>query len=143
MAGVAYGAWQTHAVPSVLRWRRWLDRHADLWMPFLLELLTVNATAQLSMLAIAALGGVVTVGAVRAGLLLFAPLSVFFSGVYLVALPEGLRILARSVHQLRTFVVSLAVGMALMVLLWVVGLSLVPGQLGRAFLKSNWDSARD
>lgn len=142
-AGAMYGVWQTRSVPSPAGWRRWLHRHVDLWLPFLLELLTVNAVPQLSILAIALTGGVVTVGAIRAGLFLFAPLSVLFSGLYLVALPEAVRLRARSDHQLRIFLVCLAVGMAVLDLFWVTGISVLPYDLGRTLLKSNWASARD
>ncbi len=98
----------------------------------------MNATPQLSLLVVAALGDVVVVGRVRAGLFLFAPLSVLFSGVFLVALPEAVRLRARSVAGLRIFVLGVAAGLSALSLLWAAALSLIPGRVGRTLLRSNW-----
>lgn len=137
-----FGGWQTGVLPAVNRARPWLRAHADLWLPFVLELLTVNATPQLSMLAVAALGEVVTVGEVRAGMFLFAPLSVLFSGLFLIGLPEAVRLRQRSLPGLRVFVVALAVGGVALTSLWAAALWLLPGDAGRAALRSNWATGR-
>ena len=141
-AGAVVGIGQTGSRPTLSRTRSWLHDRAEEWVAFLLELLTVNATPQLSMLAVAALGQVVVVGAVKAGMFLFAPLSVLFSGLYLVALPEAVRLRARTLSGLKVFVVSLAVGMSALTFAWAGAVALVPASLGRALLGANWASGR-
>lgn len=142
LAGSAFGLWQLGAPPSLRLSLRWLRKQADLWVSFLLELLTVNATPQLSMLAVGATGDVVAVGAARAGLLMFAPLSVIFSGFFLVGLPEAVRFRSQSLAALRVFLLSLAGSMSLLTVVWAGTLAALPGNVGRAVLGANWSPGR-
>jgi hypothetical protein len=65
-----------------------------------------------------------------------------FSGVYLVGLPEAVRLRRRSSSALRLFVVALGAAMAALTLAWAGALSLLPAHLGRALLRSNWVTGR-
>ena len=137
-AGAILGAYQTHIFPRPSQCVHWLKRQRDLWVPFLVELLAVNATPQLSLLLDGALGGILVVGALRTGIFLFAPLTVLFSGLYLVALPEAARLRQRSIDSLRSLVFGLGLGMTVLTGCWAMGLWLVPARIGTALLGANW-----
>lgn len=142
LVAAIFGAWQSGAPPAAKAWIRWLLAQRDLGIPFLAELFIVSAAPQLSMLGVAALGGVVAVGDLRAAVFLCSPPTVLFSGLVLVAVPEAVRLRRQSAHRLHTLVVSLAALMTVTTAIWVGALALVPPGVGRSLLKSNWAHGR-
>jgi O-antigen/teichoic acid export membrane protein len=141
-AASALGAWQCRATPSPRSWLMWLRAQRDLGIPFVTELLVVNAAPQISMLGVAALGGVVAVGELRAAIFLCSPPTVLFSGLVLVAVPEAVRLRSRSLPGLRALVLGLAVLMTVTTGLWAAALRLVPSTVGSALLGPNWGRGR-
>ncbi len=136
-------AWRrTRVAPAPRAWWTWLRAHRDLGIPFVLELVTVNGATQLSMVAIAAFGGVVAVGELRAAVLLLGPTTVVCSGLFLVAIPEAVRMRNRSLPGLAILVYTLAISMSLAILAWAAVLLLVPASAGEALLGANWARGR-
>ena len=133
---------QTGAAPLVRSWWTWLHEHRDLGVPFVLELVTVNGATQLSMLGVAAFGGVVAAGELRAAVLLLSPPTVLCSGLLLVGLPEAVRLRHRSLPGLAVFVYTLAVVMSLAIVAWAAALLLVPAATGETALGLNWARGR-
>lgn len=132
------GACQTAVLPSPSACRKWLRSQRDLIVPFVIELLVVSAAPQLSMVGVAAFGGVVAVGEVRAAIFLLSPPTVLFSGLVLFAVPEAVRLRERSLSALRNLVVVLAGVMMTLTAGWVIVLELIPEHLGTVLLRSNW-----
>ena len=136
------GVWLARVRPSLRSPLKWFRRHGDLGFPFLLELITVNGMPALTMLLVAALGNVTTVGALRAAILLVSPVTVIVGGVFMVATPEAVRARLRSPRALKKVIVALAGATSLMVLAWSGLVALVPGRLGTLMLGSNWAPGR-
>jgi hypothetical protein len=134
---------QTGVVPRPSSAWQWLRSHRDLGIPFALEILTVAGTLQLALVGVAAIAGVVAIGELRAGMLLLAPLGVVFSGLFLVAVPEGVRLRERPGSGFITFVAGLGMAMPVATLLWAAALLLVPDRVGIEVLGTNWAAARD
>jgi len=125
---------QAGASPSPRSASTWLRTHRDLGVPFVLELVTVNGATQLSMLGVAAFGGVVAAGELRAAVLLLSPPTVLCSGLFLVGIPEAVRLRNRSLPGLAILVYTLAVAMSLAIVAWAAILLLVPAATGEAVL---------
>lgn len=140
--GAVAGLRQTTVLPSVGSTRAWLTEQRDLGIPFLLELLTVTGIAQIALIGIAAVSGIVTVGELRAATVLMSPPTVLFSGLVLVGLTEAVKLRESSLSRLRTLVVTLAVFTSVVTVLWAVGVATLPLRVGRSVLGLNWDAAR-
>lgn len=137
-----FGCWQCGVGPAPSTGPSWVLKHKDLGIPFLLELVTVNAVPQLSLLCVAALGGVVVVGELRAAMFLMSPPTVLFSGMVLIGIPEAVRLRRRSLAGLRALVFGLAVAMSCVTAVWALLLWSIPERSGTDLLKSNWASGR-
>jgi hypothetical protein len=64
--------------------------------------------------------------------------TVLCSGMYLIGVPEAVRIRHRSLHRLNLFVVILGATMPVIVCAWTGLLLLIPSSTGRALLGSSW-----
>jgi hypothetical protein len=138
----AAGWLQTRIRPMVRAAPDWLHRFRDLGLPFLYELIMINGIMQITVLAIGLFGDVVTVGQLRAGTLVFAPLTVMFAGVFLIGLPEAVKLGETPARVLR-LVVTIGVVTSLATCAWAVLIALVPARLGVDALGANWAPARD
>jgi O-antigen/teichoic acid export membrane protein len=141
-AAAVGGARQAHVIPALGRSHGWLRDHRDLGVPFAIELVAVNGVGQVALVLVAVVAGVVAVGELRAAILLLSPPTVLFSGLFLCAIPEAVRLRERSLRALRTLVIALAVGTVAVTVAWGVAISLVPTHLGQALLRSNWANGR-
>jgi len=128
--------------PRPTVWRQWLRDHGDLGVPFLLELVSVNGTTQLTLVGLGAVAGVVAVGELRAATLLFGPAMVLFAGVFLIGMTEGVRMRSHSPDRLATLVVGLATVTSLATLAWGVTVALLPDGVGTAVIGDHWRTAR-
>jgi O-antigen/teichoic acid export membrane protein len=133
---------QTGIRPAPLAGPRWLRQHGSLGWSFLVEFLAVSGVPGITMLGIAALGGVEAVGELRAAILLLSPATVVCTGLFLIGMPEGVRARARSPEALDHLVSILAmvsVGIVLVGTLLILG---VPGRVGSLLLGPNWARGR-
>ncbi len=140
-AACVAGRFQTGLAPRPAAAWDWLRRYRDLGAPFLYELVVINGVTQLTILAIGIADHVVVVGQLRAGLLLFAPPTVIFAGIFLVGLPEAVR-LASSPPTVSRLVVVMGLVTSLATVVWAAALVVVPDSLGEAVLGVNWAPGR-
>ncbi|MEA2716232.1 MAG: hypothetical protein QOI99_549 [Actinomycetota bacterium] len=137
-AAALLGMRQTGVVPAPGRSVEWLGRHRDLGVPFFLELVAVTGMMQVALLAVAATTGAAAIGALRAAMLLFGPLTVIFVGMLVIGVPEVIRAGERGHKAPLRFVAALGVGMPTLTGLWAAAVLLVPERLGVDLLGSNW-----
>jgi hypothetical protein len=102
----------------------------------------VNGVGQVALVLVAAVAGIVAVGEVRAAILVLSPPTVLFSGLFLCAIPEAVRLRERSLRALSAVVTGLAAGTVVVTVAWGAAVSLVPAQVGQALLRSNWTNGR-
>ena len=143
-AGVSavVGGLQTGVVPRPRAGWRWVHANRDLAVPFVLELLAITGMIQLALVAVAVILGVAAVGQLRAAMLLLGPLTVVFLGLFVIGVPEAVRLRQRSRSAFLTAILGLGVGMPLVAFLWTAGLLLVPDHVGLDVLRANWTAAR-
>jgi O-antigen/teichoic acid export membrane protein len=133
---------QTGIGPAPFAGPRWLRRHGRLGWSFLVEFLAVSGVPGITMLGIAALGGVGAVGELRAAVLLLSPATVVCTGLFLIGMPEGVRARARSPEALRRLVGVLALVSVGIVLVGTLLILSVPGRVGSSLLGPNWARGR-
>ncbi|HEX2272387.1 MAG TPA: hypothetical protein VHG90_00755 [Acidimicrobiales bacterium] len=142
-AAAALCGWrQTRVTPAPRSAWAWVARHRDLGVPFALELVAVTGMIQIAMLGVAVSAGLVALGALRAAMLLFGPLTVLFMGLFAVGVPEAVRLRQRPGPAMRRFIVGLGVAMPLAALLWALAVLLLPDSVGTGVLRSNWEPGR-
>jgi O-antigen/teichoic acid export membrane protein len=142
IAGV-FGAFQVHRRPRAGHVRGWIATHRDLGIRFAGEYLVYSAAVQATLYIVGAVAGVAAVGSIRAAQTLVGPVSLVFLGVSFGAVPEGVRIAARSPGRLPRFVSTLSLCLAGVSLIWGAFLLAIPDGLGEAILGDSWRSARN
>lgn len=120
----------------------WLREHRVLIPRYVAETTASLTSSQLSLYGIGALAGLTTAGELRIGQLLIGPIMVIFIGVQLVALPQAVRALGRSIATLQRVCVIVAVVTAAIAIAWGVAISLVPDDIGRTLLGENWAAGK-
>jgi O-antigen/teichoic acid export membrane protein len=129
-------------LPKVSAAGDWLRSHRDLSSRYLGENLSIMAANQLRFYGLAAIAGLAAVGGLRAADLLLGPVMVLIVGMAMMAVPEAVRALRRSVSRLQIFCLRIAVvGTGSAVIWGVVILLLLPDRLGRYLLGASWESA--
>jgi O-antigen/teichoic acid export membrane protein len=93
------------------------------------------------MIAIGAIAGLEALGAIRAAQLVMSPVQVLYLGVSLIAVPEAVRALARSLNLLIRAATLASIGLAVASVTWGCAALLLPGDLGRLVLKDAWTAA--
>jgi hypothetical protein len=142
MAGV-FGLFQVRSRPRAGHVRGWIATHRDLGIRFAGEFLVYSAAVQATLYIVGAVAGVAAVGSIRAAQTLVGPVSLVFLGVSFGAVPEGVRIAARSPGRLPRFVSTLSLCLAGVSLIWGAFLLAIPDGLGEAILGDSWRSARN
>jgi O-antigen/teichoic acid export membrane protein len=142
--GVAAGLGLVLAGPStraVHGWR-WLQRSWQDGSRYLGDFATAQASAQAAVIALGAVSGLATLGAVRASQVYFGPLNTIHSGVYLAVVPEGTR-LRGDRRRLERLIVATAGALALLAAAWtVIGVAL-PDSVGRSLFARSWPGAEE
>ncbi len=136
------GILQSRIIPLPLRTRAWWREHIDLGPRFVIEVIARTAGDQLSTYGIGAAAGLAAVGALRAAGLIVGPVQVLFLGIGLIAVPEGVRALSRSLGHLYRLAIVISLVLTLFCALWGAFALLLPTSLGEALLGSTWDPAR-
>jgi O-antigen/teichoic acid export membrane protein len=136
------GVWQARLLPDPRLARRWWHEHISLGPRFILEALTRTAGGQISTYAIGVVAGLSALGALRAAQLVIGPVQIFFLGIGLVAVPEGVRALGHSRRRLWLLAVTMSSGLVALAVAWGIVALLLPEALGEALLGPSWDPAR-
>jgi O-antigen/teichoic acid export membrane protein len=136
------GTAQARVLPKVSAAGGWLRSHRDLSSRYLGENLSIMAANQLRLYGLAAIAGLAAVGALKAADLLLGPVMVLILGMAMMAVPEAVRTLRRSVSRLQIFCLCIAVVGAGSAVIWGVAvLLLLPDRLGRYLLGASWEPA--
>jgi O-antigen/teichoic acid export membrane protein len=135
------GSLQARLVPAPIAGLSWLRGQRDLSLPYLGEFAALGA-GEAALFGVAGLAGLAAAGALRAGQILLGPLRVLFLGVRLVAVPEGVRLLADPRSRPRATAVLLSAILAGVALAWGAVLLVLPSSLGESLVGRSWSEAR-
>ncbi len=136
------GARLSGVTPSPRAFRGWLRDHGDLVYRYAAEVLVGLGAAQVTVYVVGVTAGLAQAGAIRAAAILLGPMHIVLQASHLIAVPEGVRIRRRSRTRFRLATVGLSGGLALVIFAWVLVISLLPVEIGRALLGDSWEAAR-
>ena len=140
--GSVLGCFQARVVPSLIGATSWLIRHRDLGPRYLVENASGNGASTLQSYGISSLLGLRAVGVINAAQILMGPFHVVCTGIGLVTIPEGVKLLRRSPRHLPRFCVMVSLGFCALATAWAaVLLVALPLGLGRLMLGSIWRPA--
>jgi glycosyltransferase involved in cell wall biosynthesis/O-antigen/teichoic acid export membrane protein len=138
------GGIQTRLVPRLSQARSWLQQHRDLASRYLPENLSVSGAYQLRAYGLGAIAGLPAVGALRGAELMLGPFNVILMGIGMMAVPEAVGVLRRSVRELRSFCLLLGCGQAGAAAAWGAALLLLLHRgLGSWVLGPSWRPASE
>ena len=133
------GVFQTRIRPRPRMARSWWREHRDLGPRYLTEAAANTGASQAAWYGVGIVAGLSAVGAVRAALLMFGPLQILSTGIGLVAIPEGVRLMNRSLSDLELGAVAMSAGLAIVAIGWGGVLLLIPESFGVWLMGSTWD----
>lgn len=138
------GGMQTRLVPRLSQAHSWLRQHRDLASRYLPENLSISGAYQLRAYGLGAIAGLPAVGALRGAELMLGPFNVILMGIGMMAVPEAVGVLRRSVRELRSFCLLLGCGQAGAAAAWGAALLLLlPRGLGLRVLGPSWQPASE
>jgi O-antigen/teichoic acid export membrane protein len=137
------GAFQSHTRPRITSALLWWRAHRDLASRFVTQSVVYSSAGQFVYWGIAVVASLAAVGALRAGFILLGPLNMAFTGMGLVAVPEGARMLARGTAQLRNLCRQLSWVLGLMALGWGFVAFFLPSSVGTWLLGESWERGHD
>ena len=138
MVGAIAGAIMLGGVPNPRAAGAWWRRHSSLARPLLVERLATSSSGQLSQYAIASIGGLKTVGSLRAGEVMLGPLNILYQGLQLVALPEVSRRAVLSAGNVVRASALFSGVLAAAVVFWAAVAYSIPATIGVTLLGENW-----
>jgi O-antigen/teichoic acid export membrane protein len=138
----AVGILQSRVGPRPLDLRNWFNEHRDLGIPFSGEFIATSGGLQFVGYGVAVIAGLSALGSLRGGDILLGPVRVVVTGLVVVAVPEGVRMLQRSAHDLLRSCVLLSSGLAVVSLLWGGVALVIPDRLGESLLGDTWSAAQ-
>ena len=141
-AGAIFGIAQTRLLPAPLRARLWLREHLDIAPRLALEALVLSGVQQVTLALVGIVAGLAAVATVRAGQVLMNALNIATYGIFLFAVPEGVRMLRRSSGALLRLCLVISGGLAAISFLWTGVLLALPDQIGLLLLGETWATAR-
>ena len=136
------GVWRSGFLPDPRAMPGWLREHSDLVGRYSLEVLVGLGASQAAIYVVGATAGLAEAGSIRAAQLLLGPMHIVLQAAHLIAVPEGVRIRRGSPGRFRLAIGALGVGLAVVILGWVITLPLLPDALGQGLLGESWTSAR-
>jgi O-antigen/teichoic acid export membrane protein len=138
------GAFQARLLPRFFEVQNWLSEHRDIAPRYLGENLSISCTQQLQSYGLGAIAGLAAVGSLRAAELLLGPFNVVIMGIGMMAVPEGARVLRRSVRQLWPFCLLLGSLQAGAAITWGLALLVLSRMgLGVRLLGPLWQPASE
>jgi len=132
------GIAQARVLPSPTLARSWTLEHRDLLPSYIGETAAYILSGQLVLYAIGLVAGLAVVGAVRAAQILLGPLNIVVQGLYLVAVPEAVLVLRRSVRRLVELCLAAGLAVAGVSVAWTLFLVFLPESIGEALLGEVW-----
>ncbi len=135
--------WRYQVVPSVITPMQWITDNRDLSVAYAIDFLGNQGAGQLGIYVLAGIAGVTAVAAVRGSQTLFGMLNVLYSGTLSVLVPEGRRLVERSMAALTrmTVMASLVFFAVAVVVTWLS--MLMPDSFGEALLGSTWAPTKE
>ncbi|MBO1750296.1 oligosaccharide flippase family protein [Actinotalea sp. BY-33] len=140
-AAALVGGWQLRTAPQPGATAAWLRTHRDLWPRFAGESILIAGAPQLYAITVAAFAGLVAAGQIRLVLIVLGPVHVLIQGIGLVALPEGVRALARGRRQLTVHAVLVSGLIAGGALAWGALVMLTPADWWTWLAGAGWVAA--
>lgn len=140
--GAVIGIKQAGHLPALLKSASWLREHHHLATRYAAESLVIRGSVQLGLVAIAAIGGLASAGAVRGAQVVFSPLNLAFLGALFVAVPEGVRALRSSPAAFELLVRMISIVCAAAAITWGIVVVAVPQAIWGELLGSTSDAAR-
>lgn len=140
--GAVAGVFQARMWPRPLRVVEWLRTQRDLAPRFLGEFTVGTGASQLAIWLIGLVGGLQVLGALRGALVLIGPMRIFLAAAPGAAIPELVRLEARSHSQLERSVTATSWALTIMIAAWGFAILLLPRAVGTDLLGENWDPAR-
>lgn len=141
-AAAAWGIVQARLAPTPSQAILWWRSQRDLAPRFLVEFGALTGVAQLSLYGVGAVAGLGAVGTLRGAQLLQGPLQVVLFGMFLVSVPEGVRMARGFPPRLWPTSISLSAGLSATAVSWVALLLVMPRSVGAGLLGATWDEAR-
>jgi hypothetical protein len=140
-AAAVLGAFQARLVPNVRGSASWLREHFDLASRYAAEFLVERGSLQVALYAVAVVAGLAALGSLRAAQVLVGPVAILFLSAEVVALPETVRLLDRSMARFRQSARLLSVALTVVALAWGSLLVFLPDSAGQWLLHANWQAA--
>ena len=142
LIAVGAGMWLSRVVPNPRATPSWLHEHRDLVGRYSLEVIIGLTAGQIPIYVVGFTAGLAEAGSIRAAQLLLGPMHVVIQAAALIAVPEGVRIRRRSPHRFPLAIGTFSVGLASVILAWVIFLMLLPATVGQALLGESWTAAQ-
>jgi O-antigen/teichoic acid export membrane protein len=140
--GAAIGPLQAKVIPRLSDGWTWLRTHRDLGPRYLAEGLWSAGGGQIRTYGIGLILSLTAVGYIQAASTEVGPVTVLYSAINLVAIPEAARVLRRSPGRLPLFCVLISAAAVGAALLWgIVLLVALPAGLGHLLLGQIWRPA--
>jgi hypothetical protein len=139
--GGVFGVFQSGLLPAPRRLIDWIRRHWDISGRQLGEFVALSGSNQLVMFAAAAIGGLVTAGALRGAQVVMGPLNVGYQGIWVVALAESVRVLRRRPEYFVRVNVWLSSILALGGVVYWVGMLVLGSKVGPMLVGATWPNA--
>jgi O-antigen/teichoic acid export membrane protein len=136
------GSVQCGVIPHAMSVRAWWRRQKDLARQFVGEFVVRSGGTQLITYAVGGILGFTAVGALRAGQILLGPFNILFQGLWLVVIPEQVRLLRIGRSRLRSATMRISFALAGSALVYGLVAQLIPSEIGTALLGPSWKGAR-
>lgn len=136
-AGAAAGTLLGWGLPGWPHPWRWLVQHRDVCARYFAEFVTATGVSQAAFAGLAAISGAAALGATRAAWVVFGPLAVIHSALYMLLVPEGARQRHDRARLQRKFLLASAASMAVATVWTLVALGL-PTAWGVKLFSDTW-----
>ncbi|HVX18471.1 MAG TPA: hypothetical protein VHA73_10615 [Acidimicrobiales bacterium] len=137
-AGLIAGIVQIGVLPGARSAWRWLTSHKDLGLRLAGETLAQQAAGRLSLIMLSGIVSVGALGELSASRTLMTPLTTLIAATIAFAVPEAVRLRARSGRQLDLYVTGLSIALVATVVVFTAGLYFLPARLGHLLAGKNW-----
>jgi len=138
-----FGPLQSRVRPRIKDVVRWWKDHRDLAPRFLSEFIVRAGGTQLVFFGLGATAGLSAVGSMRAAQIILGPFQVVFQGIWLIAIPEQVRLLRTAPQRLRAASMTFSGFLAASAALYGIAVLFLPDRIGRALVGGNWDGAAE
>lgn len=121
----------------------WWRAHRDLASRYVGEFIVRSGGTQMITYAVGGIVSLAAVGALRAGQILLGPFNILFQGIWLVAVPEQVRLLRQGGRDFKKSAIALSSILAALALAFGLATRFLPAGIGRALLGDSWTGAQE